>query len=130
MPEEKERHVRPFAEFLHMQRGGDLQREVSQALNEVVEAVHETGRAGAVTLVVSVKPIGKSAHRQLIVTDQVKIKKPEGDRGESIFFADDNHNLVRDNPNQPEIPGLREVPRPEARDLSGKDAAAGEGAGQ
>jgi hypothetical protein len=117
MPDEA-RHIRPFSEFLHLQRAGALQVELGEALNEVVEAVNETGKAGKVTLTVSVKPIGKSTHGQLLVTDTVKVSKPEGERGESIFFADDDHNLVRDNPNQPEIPGLREVPRPAQKDLA------------
>lgn len=112
------KHVRPFTEFLHLQRGGSLHVELGEALNDVVEAVTETGKGGKVTLTITVKPIGKSSHGQLMVTDAVKVTLPEGERGESIFFADDDHNLVRDNPNQPEIPGLREVPRPAQKDLA------------
>lgn len=112
-----ERHARPFAEFLREQRSGTTHDELSQGLNDLLEAVSETGKAGQITLTVKVKPAAKGNHSMVSVADTVAVKLPQGERGEAIFFIDDDFNLTRDNPNQPSLP-LREVPK------AGKDRAA------
>lgn len=106
-----DRHVRPFAEWLQEQRSGQAHIECSDALNELVEAVQATGKQGTVTLTVKVKPAGKGDHGTVLVADTVTVKLPQAERGEAIFFADDDHNLVRHNPAQQQLP-LREVPKP------------------
>jgi hypothetical protein len=111
-PETEERVVAPFARFLQEHRGGRLSTELAEALNELVEAVTDTGKAGSLSLTVKIKPAGKGDAHALFVSDDVKVKKPAAERGESLFFADSDSNLTRKDPRQPEIPGLVEVPRP------------------
>ena len=114
MPD-NERHVRPFAEFLHEQRGGAAAVEVSERFNELVAAVMEHGKGGELILKIAVKPAGKGAGNVVTVTDTCTTKLPEADRPTAIFFADDDGNLSRSNPNQPELP-LRAVADPETHD--------------
>lgn len=107
MPDE-DRQVRPFADWLQDQRSGALTIELADGLNDLVEAVALHGKAGTLTLVVKVAPAGKNGHT-VVVTDDVKVKAPEAERGESIFFVDPDCNLTREIPGQERLP-LREVP--------------------
>lgn len=108
--------TKPFGQFLLEQRNGALHGELSDRLREVVEGVVQHGKAGALTLLVTVKPSGVGA--QFLVTDEVRVKVPEADRGASLFFADQRGNLSRSDPRQPELP-LREVmtSEPEVREV-------------
>lgn len=110
MPAEKQ--VRPFADVLKEINGGDSHDELSDALNELVTAVNDTGRVGTLTYVVKVKPAGKNAHGNVIILDEVKIKLPQLDRAESVWFVTSDGNVSRENPNQLKFESLREVPAP------------------
>lgn len=104
--------VRPFADFLREQSKGALHEELSVGLHDLVEAVTATGRAGSITLTLKIKPATKGNTDSLLVAENVTVKAPTPDRGESIFFVDDNGNLSRRNPSQPELP-LAVVSEPE-----------------
>lgn len=106
-------HVRPFGEFLQQQRRGALHGELSEALHELLAAVKDTGKAGALTIQIKVKPAAKGNAEQVLISDLVKTTKPAVERPESIFFLDDAGNLSRSDPRQTELP-LREVNRPAA----------------
>lgn len=106
------RKVAPFGTWLHEQRNGLAAVEWAEALHELIEAVTEQGKAGTVTFTIKVDPKG----RTLMVTDDVKVKKPLPEREASLFFADRDSNLSRRDPDQAELP-LQEVPRPAAKDL-------------
>lgn len=110
---------KPFSQFLIEQRGGGLHGEVSEKLQTLVAAVAEHGKAGTLTLTISVKPVEGNLG-QYVVSDDVKVKAPEPARGASLFFADDVGNLSRSDPRQPELP-LREVPsaEPQIREVPG-----------
>lgn len=88
-----------FASFLCTHARGRSERELSQKLQELVEAVEESGRAGSITYTLNVKPEPKAEHAML-VSDSIKVKKPELDRPASIFFADEQYRLVRTDPRQ------------------------------
>lgn len=105
--------VRPFTEFLLQQAYGATHEELSQGLHTLLEAVRDNGKAGSLTLTIKVSPVGRGDERQVIVTDAVVVKKPAGKRPESFFFLDDDGNLTRKDPRQPELP-LRDVARPAA----------------
>jgi hypothetical protein len=106
--------ARPFALLLQEQRGGLLAIELTDALQDLVAAVTDVGKAGELTLRIKVTPAKGGGH--LTVSDDVKVKKPEPVRAESIFYADEAHNLVREDPRQQRIPGLREVPAPTVKE--------------
>ena len=121
--EVQERHVRPFAEWLLDQRKGALANELSEALNDLVDAVNTHSRGGALTLKITVKPAGRHVDGTVVVADDVTVKLPEADRDEVLYFVDGDANLTRSNPAQPSL-SLREVPRPndrtEAKEASSK----------
>ncbi len=104
-------HVRPFADFLREQANGRTHDEMTDALAEVVAAVRDTGKKGAVTLTINVTPL-KNGGGALTVTDVVKKVVPIHDRRASIFYATDAGSLVKDDPNQPTFEGLQEVSAP------------------
>lgn len=109
MADTDEKVVRPFSTFLIEQRNGALAAELGEHLNELVEAVTETGKEGSLTVVVKIKPEGN----MLLVSDDVRVKLPVIKRSASVFYADADSNLTRKDPRQPELP-LAEVPRPAA----------------
>ncbi len=98
---------KPFAAFVQEQRGGGLHGELSDALAALVLAVQEHRKTGTIVLTVTVKP--NNDGQTVTVTDKLKLTMPEGERGAAIFFADEDGNLTRRNPAQPELPlrGLR-----------------------
>lgn len=102
--------VRPFADFLRELQKGSTHEELSQGLQRVVAGIADTGKKGEVLLKISLAPAVKGNNQHLVVRSEVVIKAPSIERQPSLFFADRNANLVRNNPDQPEIPGLRAVP--------------------
>lgn len=106
MSDEPRPQTKPFSAFVQEQRRGALHGELSDSLAELVAACREHGKPGSLTVTIAVEP--NKDGQTVNVTDAVKLKLPEADRGAALFFADDHGNLTRQNPAQPELP-LREV---------------------
>lgn len=118
-------HVRPFADFLVKQRAGSLNIEAAAALAEVVQAVAETGKDG--TLVLTLK-VSRNKAGALEVTDKVVAKIPDFGRVPTLWWADDDGNLVRRDPNQPNFDDALQAVDPPAADAT-KGATAKRAAG-
>lgn len=102
------KQLQPFASFVAQTRGGALHAELSEALADLVQACSEHRKSGSLTLKVTVKPDDGTV---MFVTDELKLSLPTADRPRSIFFADEEGNLLRTDPNQLAFDGpLREVP--------------------
>lgn len=71
-----ERRTRPFADFLADHNRGAQHTEVSQALQDVVGAVVDTGKKGSVTLTVNVEPMKSAETGTLLTTVVVSSKVP------------------------------------------------------
>lgn len=97
---------KPFAAFLQEHRNGGLHAELSDGLALLVAACREHAKGGSLTLSVKVTP--NADGMTMTVSDEVKVKAPEASRGAALWFADEDGNLSRRNPLQPELP-LREV---------------------
>lgn len=110
--------VRPFADFLAEQAKGTTHEELSDALRDLVRRVTDTGKKGVLTYSVEVAPM-KGADGMLVVQDKIVLKLPEHDRQASLYFSDEDSNLVKDDPRQISFESLREVP-------AGVNAATGE----
>jgi hypothetical protein len=106
-----------FAAFLQEQREGLLHGELTDALQEVTQAVIDLNKPGAITLQLKINPAGKG-QKAVFVTDEVKAKPPV-DKPSMMFFADGHGNLSRKDPRQTALP-LKDVSRPEPKDLPGR----------
>lgn len=93
-----DRPARPFAAVLGELNKGKSHGELSVALRDLVAAVEDTGKKGTLTYRLTVAQMKDG--QTLIVSDEVIVKAPEHDRKGSIYWADKDHNLVRDNPAQ------------------------------
>lgn len=100
--------MKPFTDTLHQLRFGTLADDLTKALHELTAKCADTGRAGSLTLQISLKP-GKGG--QIEVFDDIKLKLPKEERGSSIMFATPEGNLTREDPRQMQIDGLRTVDR-------------------
>lgn len=89
-------------------RRGALADELTSKLAELVRACRETGNTGSLALTLKVKP--DRAGETFDLEDSVKLTHPKPVRGKTLFFADDAGNLLRTDPRQPELAGLRSVP--------------------
>jgi len=98
--------IRPFTDVLRDMRFGETIEELGIEFNKLVQAVEDTGRGGEMTLSIKLKPSTAGA---IELTDVVKVKLPPPQKGTSLFFATPEGNLVRNDPRQKEIPGLKEV---------------------
>ena len=96
---------RQIADVLRELAGGQTYDEINGALQEVVEAVRQTRKSGALTIKLNIKPNGEHA---VMITDTVISKVPEATRGETLFFVDASGGLLRDDPRQEKLP-LRSV---------------------
>lgn len=97
---------RTFTSTVEALRFGTLGDELTDALRDVVARCASTGRAGAITLTLSLKP-GKGG--QIEVFDEIKTKLPKEERGSSLMFATPENNLQREDPRQLSLPHVRSV---------------------
>lgn len=96
---------RPFTQFLHEQRKGGLHDDLSTQLAAVVAAVLETGKQGSLRIDLKIKPAGDG---MIQVFDTTKAVAPEHDTAPSMFYADKDGNVSRQDPRQVEFP-LKQV---------------------
>jgi hypothetical protein len=120
---EEDAPVRPFASFLQEVQNGRTHDELSEAFRDLITAVTETGKGGKLTFTVDVKPM-KGGDGVLVITDTFTAKKPTHDRKTSLFYADDNGNLSKENPNQLTFEGIKAVEDKPAVDISSKEGSA------
>ncbi len=104
--------VRPFAELMMLLDHGVAHAEASRALHDLVAAVRDAGKKGSMSIVLTVSPL-KGSDAQVVVGAQVTAKPPKSEPAAAVFFLDDTGNLVRNDPRQLEMDGLRVVePKP------------------
>ena len=91
--------MRPFTDVLRDIRRGKVVDAASEELAEVVRAVLDTEKAGELTLKLKVKPQGKGDNA-VIVSAELKAKRPQADLPDALFFADLEGDLLREDPSQ------------------------------
>lgn len=94
-----------FLRALQEHRQGETLTELSVGMRTAVEAALTCGKPAKLTLEVTFTPNGPA----LALVAEVKTKVPKIAPYAGIFFADDAHNLFRNDPKQPELPPLRTV---------------------
>lgn len=97
---------RTYTSTIEALRFGTLGDELTDKLRDLVATCATTGRAGAITLTLALKP-GKGG--QIEVFDEIKLKLPKEEKGSSLMFATPDNNLQREDPRQLTLDGLRTV---------------------
>jgi hypothetical protein len=91
---------RAFLDVMCTHRGGTIITDVSKAMRQLAAAVQNTGKSGKVVLTLNLRPAGHGDASLMIfepdVTSKIPAKTPPG----SVFYTDDDFNLVRDDPRQ------------------------------
>lgn len=90
-----------FSDFLNDHRGGALDIDLAEKLDEVVDAVLRTGKAGDVTLKLKV---AKNGDMMVQIIDDVNGKIPVLAEGR-LYFRGVDGRLTRDNPMAPRFAG-------------------------
>lgn len=94
------KHELNFLELIQSFRRGELLTEGDQKLNELTEAIQNTGVGGDLTLKLKFK-VNKAG--QLEVVPNLSIRKPDRALGTGIYFATDDGRLTRRDPHQMDI---------------------------
>ncbi len=96
--------MRLFTDVIGDLESGRVAEDLTAALHEVVMAVQATGRAGKLTLTLSIRPNGDDS---VFITPSVKPAAPEPARAVTTFYLTAG-GITRRDPRQGEIP-FREV---------------------
>lgn len=96
---------RMFSDLLRDDRGGVTDLEVTKAVRELVAAVETTGKAGAITVTVALRP---NCRGQVYLQVTPKAKLPELPREASLYFVDGDLDLTRQDPRQLSLRDLRD----------------------
>lgn len=96
-----------FTVMLAKIRRGQTLEELSEVLAEAQDRCKETGKMAEITLKVKIKP-EKGMPGMYMITDEIKKRLPEFDRGASVMFEDSNMQLQLEDPRQQKM-DLREV---------------------
>ena len=90
---------------------GNFIIECGREMQELTDAIKDTGKKGALVIKLEVTPSGLKDGRvnQVEIRPDVSINKPKHDQGKSIFFVTEDNKLVRDDPNQLDIEFERET---------------------
>lgn len=81
-------------------------KELDETLDACIKASQETMKPSTITLTLTVKPKNNGA--QVFIIPEIKSKIPKFPREETIFFPNDG-NLLRNDPHQNNIPGMKIV---------------------
>ncbi|EPI4996623.1 hypothetical protein ACVYVE_005536 [Klebsiella pneumoniae] len=94
------KNTTPFSQQLAYINKGTLDAELTEALAEVIKAVRETGKKGAVTLILNCSMLNTRDENTMKVTPKVTRTIPELDRADNIMFSTADGDLLRDDPAQ------------------------------
>jgi len=92
---------RPISETLHHIGGGAFVDQASNKLNDLVNAVGDTGKSGKLILEITVKKATRGG--AMHITGRSTLKAPVTDTMEAMLFATPEGNLVADDPQQKKL---------------------------
>lgn len=92
--------ARPFMDFLREQRRGLMHDELSDALNDLIAKISETGKGGELVVTFTIKPINNETGGAVSVQDEIIVKPPKELPPASVFFVTPENNLSRTDANQ------------------------------
>jgi hypothetical protein len=100
--EQKPEAVANIIETLIVMNRGNFIIECGREMQELTDAIIDTGGKGSLVIKLEVTPSGLKDGRisQVDISPSIDIKKPKHDQGKSIFFVTADNKLVRDDPDQ------------------------------
>lgn len=93
---EKRIGLRPFSEVVTDMAGGDVERELTSLLGEVVRACEGTKKKGKLTITLNIAP----GPKLMQMTADIKATVPKTTLEATAFYTDDKGSLTIDNPRQ------------------------------
>jgi hypothetical protein len=93
--------TRPITDTLRHIGGGVFIDTASDKMAELVSAVDQSGKAGKITLTVTVKKATRGG--AMHITGKVQLTKPAEEPMEVMLFATPEGNLVADDPHQQKL---------------------------
>lgn len=93
---------RDFQDVLTDLDEGKVHAQLTEKLPEIVRAVMATGKAGALSLTLSVT----RENRMVVVKADVKTKTPQPATESTLFYTSEDGVLRRDDPKQPALRGV------------------------
>lgn len=103
--------MRLITDILRDIRNGKVVNAASSQMAELVLAVADTGKAGSLTIKLTVKP-DKEGENMLTIEPVIDVKMPRHDLSGGVFFFDAEGNLTRTDPKQTEMALSRVADRP------------------
>lgn len=97
-----------FMQVLRALNFGDVAQKLTSDYNELLRETTRIGRAGSITLSITLKPVNKGGVTQMEIYPSVNVKLPKQDMGADVLYVGDK-GLQREHPRQKEIEGLRAV---------------------
>ncbi len=107
-------NARPITDTLRHLRGGVFMDEASDALQELVRKVDETGKGGKIVIELTVRKISRTGAME--VADKITTKLPTEAPMTTLLFSTVDGNLVTEDPHQRKL-DLKAVTVPNAEDL-------------
>lgn len=95
-----------FSQMLEKLNGGNTMARLNEQLTELVKAVAATNKVGTIQLKLKLSPNGDNG---ITVEEDISTKVPQPSLGKSLFFTDDEGDLLRVDPRQAEMPFARVV---------------------
>ena len=94
--------MQSFIDVLSQIRGGSALNDAAKDLQELVQAVRESGKPGKLTFSITVEP-DKTDETVVTLQPDVTLKLPKKARAKGIFYMDMHGRLTREDPRQIEL---------------------------
>lgn len=91
-----------FAFTLAQLRGGKTADQLSAELNQLVQECRNTGKKGELILTITVRP-DKGDSGQYFLKPIIKVKTPQFETGDTLFWGTPEGNLQRTDPAQGDL---------------------------
>ena len=95
--------ARLFGDYLREIDKGRLHAELSAKFQDLIQAVSEHGKAGSVTMKVTLTPPKGMDGDIVTLRGEVKLAAPQPNMNGTIFYVDEEFNLSRRDPRQGDI---------------------------
>ena len=110
---------RPALDLIADINRGRTAEELTEKIHDLITAVMDTGKKGALALNLAFDPDGKVGDEEtprIKVSASIAVKAPARAVRPSIFYLSDDGNLQRTDPNQLTFSGMRDVSDPDTDD--------------